>query len=149
MKGIIKCFALVAIITSFLSACGGESSGDSTGTMNSGLDLSLLSDAAVRGYAIYQDPAYACVACHGTLGEGGPGGPVNDFATYNTCPNCVDVATLTAYNEVAMPFSPYDPASCVGTCASDVSAFIFEGFIQGKVLPGANNNPAIIVIQLP
>ena len=145
MNGILKCFAFVAIITSVLSACGGESSGESTGTMSGGLDLSLLSEAAVRGYAIYQDPTYSCAACHGNLGEGGPGGPVNDFATYNTCPNCVDVATLTTYNEAAMPFSPYDPATCVGTCASDVSAYIFEGFIQGKVLPGANNNPAINV----
>ena len=40
-----------------------------------------------------------------------------------------------------MPASPYDPATCTGACASDVSQFIIEGFIQGLAIPNGNNNP--------
>lgn len=144
MNSIAKCFAVVAIITFGLSACGGESSGESTGTMSGGLDLSLLSPEAVSGYAIYVDPAYACVTCHGPLGAGTPSAP-RPINNVNDCQNCVDHTQLTNYNVGLMPFPPYDPASCTGQCASDVSQFIIEGFIQGKVLPGANNNPAINV----
>ena len=145
MNGILKSIAVVAIVSFFLSACGGESSGESSGTMptNGGLVDTLLSDSAKAGLAIYTDPAYACTSCHGLQGEGtASGGPVNNI---NDCPSCVDHTTLTTYNTNLMPFAPYDPSSCVGTCASDVSQFIIEGFIQGKALPGANNNPAIIV----
>ncbi len=143
MNSIAKCIAVVAIVAFGLSACGGETSGESTGAMNNGLDLSLLSEAAVRGHAIYENPNYSCSSCHGRLGEGGSaGGPVNNV---NDCPSCADHTQLTAYNDALMPFSPYDPASCTGACASDVSQYIIEGFIQGKVLPGANNNPAINV----
>lgn len=149
MNSIAKYFAVMAIIVLGLSACGGESSGESTGTMApSSVDLSLLSAAAVRGYAIYEDPAYACSICHGKLGQGGTFIPIDNVAT---CPSCVDQAALTAYNDAQMPWAigGYNPAACAGAnpgdCASDVSAYIFEGFIQGKVLPGANNNPAINV----
>ncbi|MEJ2115361.1 MAG: hypothetical protein P8X88_04785, partial [Gammaproteobacteria bacterium] len=60
MDDSIKSIAVVAIISFCLSACGGESSGESTGSISSGgsADLSLLSDTAKRGYAIYIDPAY-------------------------------------------------------------------------------------------
>ena len=142
MNSIAKCFAVVAIITFALSACGGESSGESSGTMSNPINLSQLSATAIRGFSIYEDPAYACSTCHGRQGEGGAGGPVNNL---NDCPSCADHATLTAYNEAAMPFTPYDPATCVGACASDVSQYIIEAFIQGKALPGANNNPAVNV----
>ncbi|MGI9227349.1 MAG: hypothetical protein ACR2PU_01020, partial [Gammaproteobacteria bacterium] len=142
MNSIAKCFAVVAIITFALSACGGETSGESSGTMSNPINLSQLSATAIRGFSIYEDPAYACSTCHGRQGEGGAGGPVNNL---NDCPSCANHATLTAYNEAAMPFTPYDPATCVGACASDVSQYIIEAFIQGKALPGANNNPAVNV----
>lgn len=118
MNSIAKCFAVVAIITFALSACGGETSGESSGTMSNPINLSQLSATAIRGFSIYEDPAYACSTCHGRQGEGGAGGPVNNL---NDCPSCADHATLTAYNEAAMPYTPYDPATCVGACASDVS----------------------------
>jgi hypothetical protein len=59
MNCVIKSIAVIAIISFCLSACGGESSGESSGAMPSGgLDTSLLSDTAKRGHAIYVDPAY-------------------------------------------------------------------------------------------
>ena len=145
MNGILKSIAVVAIVSFFLSACGGESSGESSGTMDmsGGLSGALLSDAGQRGLAIFQDPQYACTSCHGAQGEGtNAGGPVNNT---NDCPSCVDLATLTNYNDLLMPATPYQPSACVGACASDVSQFIIEGLIQGRALPGANNNPAILV----
>jgi mono/diheme cytochrome c family protein len=143
MNGIIKSIAVVAIVSFFLSACGGESSGESTGTMPSGGGLSdaLLSDQAKRGLAIFQDPAYSCNSCHGAQGEGtNAGGPL-DSVSPAACATCGDITTLTAYNEALMPASPYDPATCTGACASDVSQFIIEGFIQGLAIPNGNNNP--------
>ncbi len=143
MNGIIKCFVLMAIVAFGLSACGGESSGESTGNMATGPDLSLLSPAATLGFSIYEDSAYACSTCHGRFGEGTQsGGPINNI---NDCPSCVSHAQLSAYNTATMPFTPYDPASCTGECADNVSQYIIEGFIQGKVLPGANSNPAVTV----
>lgn len=144
MNGIFKSIAVVAIILFCLSACGGESSGESTGTMGGGADLSLLSESAQRGHGIYTDPEYACSTCHGVQGSeaGTIGGPVD-----GSCAVCGDLETLTAYNDAAMPWAAasYDPTACVGECAQDVSAYIYEGFVQGKALPGANNDPAINV----
>ena len=146
MNGIFKCFALVAIIVFGLSACGGESSGESSGNMgNTPLDTSLLSATALAGHAIYESPTHGCMSCHGQLGTGtAAGGPVNNI---NDCPSCATHAQLTAYNDALMPSvaGGYNPGACTGQCASDVSQYIIEGFIQGKVLPGANNNPAINV----
>ncbi len=143
MNSITKCFAVVAIITFTIGACGGETSGESSGAMSNPINLSQLSPAAVRGFSIYEDPAYACSICHGRQGEGSAAGQA--INNTNVCSTCADHATLTAYNEVAMPYTPYNPATCVGACASDASQYIIEAFIQGKALPGANNNPAVNV----
>ncbi len=145
MNGIIKSIAAMAIISFCLSACGGESSGESSGDMpnsgNSGLNTALLSDSAKRGHDIYVDPGYSCVGCHGLQGQGtSAGGPLN-AVNQAACATCGDIATLTTYNDALMPAAPYDPASCTGACASDVSQFIIEGFIEGKALSGDNNNP--------
>ena len=135
MNCIIKSIALVAIISFCLSACGGESSGESTGSMSNGgvADLTLLSDAAKRGYAIYNGAAQACSSCHGAQGQGTPSAAPNPINNIQTCPNCGDVPLLTTYNTLAMPKTPYNPGACVAGCASDVSQFIFEGFIEGKL----------------
>ena len=146
MNGILKSIAVVAIVSFFLSACGGESSGESTGSMSSGgvANLSQLSDAAKRGYALYNSAEQACATCHGAQGQGTPSAapiPINSVAT---CVNCGDLAMLTGYNTIAMPKAPtYSPGACVGACASDVSSFIIEGFIQGLLTydNGGNNNP--------
>ncbi len=149
MNGILKSIAVVAIVSFFLSACGGESSGESSGTMDLGGGLSdaLLSESAKRGLAIYQDPNYACSSCHGAQGQGTAtaGGALNEVSPL-ACNSCGDLNGLITVNADTMPLAPtYDPNSCVGACASDVSQFIIEGFIQGKALPGANNNPAVLV----
>ena len=147
MNGIFKCFALVAIIVFGLSACGGESSGESSGAMgNTPLDTSRLSAAALAGHAIYEAPTHGCMSCHGQLGQGTPTVP-QSIQNVTDCPSCVDHATLTNYNEILMPSvtGGYNPAACTGQCASDVSQYILEGFIQGLVFPGANNTPAINV----
>jgi mono/diheme cytochrome c family protein len=150
MNGIIKSIAVVAIISFFISACGGESSGESSGEMptsgNSGLNTALLSDTAKRGHDIYVDPGYSCVGCHGLQGKGtSAGGPIDNI---QDCPTCVDHATLTQYNDLLMPASPYNPASCTGACASDVSQFIIEGFVQGLAIPGNNTPPATPAINV-
>lgn len=146
MNGIFKSIAVVAIISFCLSACGGESSGESTGSMTGGsgggsANLSQLSAEAKRGYAIYNGAEQACSSCHGAQGQGTPSAapvPINSTAT---CANCADLATLTGYNTFAMPKAPYSPSACVGTCASDVSSFIIEGFIEGKLTYDDNSNP--------
>ncbi len=133
----------MAIVSFCLSACGGESSGESTGEMpsnnDSGLNTALLSDAARRGHDIYVDPSYSCVGCHGLQGQGTTaGGPIDNV---QDCPTCATHATLSQYNALLMPASPYDPASCTGACADDVSQFIIEGFVQGLAIPSGNNTP--------
>ncbi|MFK7816526.1 MAG: hypothetical protein AB8B92_09325 [Gammaproteobacteria bacterium] len=143
MNGILKSIAAMAIISFCLSACGGESSGESSGDMpnsgNSGLNTALLSDTAKRGHDIYVDPGYSCVGCHGLQGKGtSAGGPIDNI---QDCPTCATHATLSQYNALLMPASPYDPAACTGACADDVSQFIIEGFVQGLAIPGGNNTP--------
>ncbi len=145
MNGIIKSIAVLAVISFCLSACGGESSGESTGSMPSAsLTTEFLSDAAKRGHDIYVDPAYSCTGCHGLQGKGtNAGGPIDNITD---CPTCADHTTLTQYNDLLMPASPYSPAACTGACASDVSQFIIEGFIQGLAIPGvAPAAPAVNV----
>ncbi|NNC68062.1 MAG: hypothetical protein HKN83_08525 [Gammaproteobacteria bacterium] len=143
MDGIIKSIAVMAIISFCLSACGGESSGESTGSMSSGgvANLSQLSDEAKRGYALYNGAEQACSSCHGAQGQGTPSAAPNPINSTATCSFCGDLANLTAYNALAMPKTPYNPGACVGACASDVSAFIYEGFIQGLLTYDDNNTP--------
>ena len=142
MNGILKSIAVVAIVSFFLSACGGESDGESSGTMSGGgaADTSQLSATALSGYAIYNGAEQACVTCHGIKGEGTSAAP-NPINSTATCTTCGDLANLTLYNTIAMPKAPYDPAACVGSCASDVSQFIVEGFIEGKLTFGGGNPP--------
>ncbi len=144
MNGIVKCIAVVLVITFGLNACGGESSGESSGTMTN-TDTSGLSAAAVRGIAIYEG-SNGCSGCHGRDGEGTALAP-SPINTSNpaVCATCGSVAQLTMYNEASMPLGA--PGNCVGTCAGDVSAYIFEKFVQGG--GGSNpppNTPAILVL---
>ena len=146
MTGILKSIAVVAIVSFFLSACGGESSGESSGTMSGdgagggAADTSLLSETAKRGYDIYNGSEQACVTCHGVKGDGTPAAsdPINNITD---CSSCNSLTALTFYNENLMPASPYDPSACVGSCASDVSQFIIEGFIEGKLTFGGDATP--------
>ena len=150
MNGILKSIAVVAIVSFFLSACGGESSGESNGTMPSGggLDTSQLSPAALRGHDIFVDPTYGCVSCHGLQGQGtSAGGPLNVVSAAG-CSSCGDLATLTSINDITMPASPYSPASCTGACASDVSEFIIEGFIQGLATGNTPPPPATPALNI-
>ncbi|MEM7401690.1 MAG: hypothetical protein AAF304_07055, partial [Pseudomonadota bacterium] len=150
MNGILKSIALVAIVSFFLSGCGGESSGESSGTMTtgSGLDTSQLSPAALRGHDIFVDPSYGCVSCHGLQGEGtSAGGPLNAVSP-TACSSCGDLATLTTLNDLTMPMTPYMPSSCTGACASDVSEFIIEGFIQGLATGNTPPPPATPALNI-
>jgi len=146
MNGIVKCIAVVLVITFGLNACGGESSGESTGT-TTGTDTSGLSAAAMSGLAIYEG-GNGCSGCHGRDGQGTALAPrpINT-ADPAVCATCGSVTQLTAYNIAEMPLG--SPANCVGTCASDVSAYIFEQFIQGAggstPPPPPPNTPAINV----
>lgn len=135
MNGIVKCLAVVLVITFGLNACGGETSGESTGTMTN-TNTSGLSAAAISGLAVYEG-SNGCSGCHGRDGQGtalAPS-PINT-SDPAVCATCGSVAMLTAYNDAAMPLG--NPTNCVGICASDVSAYIYEKFIQGA---GGNNNP--------
>ena len=90
MNGILKSIAVVAIVSFFLSACGGESSGESSGTMSSGggsANLSQLSAEAQRGYALYNGAEQACSSCHGAQGQGTPSAAPNPINSAATCPN--------------------------------------------------------------
>ena len=135
--------AVVLVITFGLNACGGESSGESSGEMTT-TNTSGLSAAAISGLAIYEG-SNGCSGCHGREGQGTALAPKPINTTDPAmCASCASVAALTAYNDALMPLG--NVGSCVGVCASDVSAYIFEKFIQGAggsaPPPGT---PAIIV----
>ena len=151
MNGIIKSIAVIAIISFCLSACGGESSGESSGVMPNGgtANLSQLSEEAKRGYALYNSAAQGCSSCHGAQGKG-TSSASNPIDNDQTCMVCADVVGLTNYNTFAMPRAPYSPGACVGACASDVSAFIYEGFILDLLTydNGGNNNPPTASLNL-
>lgn len=124
-----------------LSACGGQSSGESTGgTSITANTPTVNSDDPVvtSGANFYAAPALGCVSCHGANGEGGLFQAINTVSS-TTCPSCTDVATLAADIADTMPTGTGVPADCTGstpgTCAYDIATFMMETWINSSSTP--------------
>ncbi len=78
---------------------------------------------AANGTKILGQDAYnaQCASCHGTNGTGGS---VN--VSMVNCANCSTLSQLTTYIKNVTPLT--SPASCVGTCASDIASYITTVF---------------------
>ena len=142
----IRAITAIAFVAIFLTACGGTSSGESTGGSDNtgGTTTTTNIDAndpnaqiLLSGAAFYQDSALACMACHGPNGDGtvlAPD-PINSQAT---CPSCTDVATLAAEIVNTMPPNGNE-GNCVGstpgTCAYDIAFFIMDQWIANAPPP--------------
>ena len=71
---------------------------------------------AGRGQGLY---AQQCASCHGASGKGGIAQAID---SPENCPSCASQSSLAAYIDAEMPDS--NPASCTGSCAQDIAAFI-------------------------
>ena len=119
----------------FLYACGGQSSGESTGSGGATVSTPTVTSnnpIVTSGANFYAQPALGCVSCHGANGQGGLFQAINTF-TPATCPSCSDVATLAADIAATMPTGTGVPGDCVGTtpgtCAYDIATFMMETWI--------------------
>ncbi len=155
----IRAIAALIFIQLFLYACGGESSGESTGgngssgsngagnatsTAVSSSDPVILSGAQFYQGGADLDDEYGCVACHGLNGEGGAFQAINSTAACSTCTN---LATLTAKIVNTMPNVGAGPGSCIGTtdgsCANDIAKFMMDQWINPSIpTPGITVNAA-------
>ena len=113
-----------------LSGCGGYSGapdaepGDGSsppaGTPGPTPDTPSADAALIDGKSQY---VAQCQSCHGASGGGGIG---PDLRSTSSCPSCSSQATLSQRIASTMPSG--SPGSCSGDCASNVAAFILNGF---------------------
>ncbi len=147
----IQNISLIATVLMLLSACGGQSSGESTGgtgaTVSSTPTVTSNDTVVISGANFYAQPALGCVSCHGTNGEGGLFQAINTLSP-TTCPSCTDIATLAADIAATMPTGTGQPGDCTGsdpgTCAYDIAAFIMETWINPSS-PAPQPTPGITV----
>ena len=133
--------AIRLVILSFVTlvslyACGGQSSGESTGTMTSSAPTTVIPPAntvAQSGSAFYAQPTLGCVSCHGADGQGGTFQAINTVSP-TTCPSCTDVNTLAA--DIAATMPPGSTGQCSGstpgTCAHDIAVFMMDSWINSN-----------------
>ena len=148
----IRIILTLFLVSVFLYACGGQSSGESTGgngaTVSSTPTVSSGNPIVMSGASFYAQPALGCVSCHGANGEGGIFQAINT-ATAATCPSCTDVATLAADIAATMPTGTGVPGDCVGstpgTCAFDIATFMMETWINSAPTPPPAPTPGITV----
>ena len=124
----------------FLYACGGQSSGESTGgdgaTVSTTPTVTSNDPIVMSGANFYAEPALGCVSCHGANGEGALFQAINTVSP-TTCSTCTDVATLAADIAATMPNASECVGSTPGTCAFDIATFMMETWIN----PGAGATP--------
>ncbi|MDW3095363.1 MAG: hypothetical protein R8G33_06810 [Gammaproteobacteria bacterium] len=134
----------------FLYACGGQSSGESTGTTTTTAPTTVVPPGnadAISGAAFYAQPALGCVGCHGADGQGGTFQAINTFSP-TTCPSCTDVATLAADIAATMPpgaAATQCSGSTSGSCAHDIAVFMMESWINTSTPPVTPPTPGITV----
>ena len=136
----IRVIIISLVVLASLYACGGQSSGESTGTMTTTAPTTVVPPGNVdaqSGAAFYAQPALGCVGCHGADGQGGTFQAINTFSPA-TCPSCTDVATLAA--DIAATMPPGAGASqcsgnTSGTCAHDIAVFMMESWINPATPP--------------
>ena len=141
MLHVIRVIALSIVVLVSLYACGGQSSGSSTGPTPTSTGTTTVAPSsnpiAQSGAAFYAQSALGCVGCHGANGQGGTFQAINTFSP-TTCPSCTDVATLAADIAATMP-----PGAGVtqcsgttpGTCAHDIAVFMMESWINSSTPP--------------
>jgi len=133
----IRAISTLVICITFLYACGGQSSGESTGSNGTTTVTTPTTNnnnpTVASGASFYAQPALGCVSCHGANGEGGLFQAINTFSP-STCPSCSDVATLAADIAATMPTGTGVPGDCTGstpgTCAHDIATFMMETWIN-------------------
>ncbi len=134
----IRVTLLSLVVLASLYACGGQSSGESSGTSTSSTPPTITppsSSDAISGKAFYEQSALGCIGCHGTNGEGGVFNAINTV-TPDTCPSCTDVATLAADIAATMPTganSSMCTGTTSGTCAHDIAVYMMESWINAGV----------------
>ena len=139
----VRAICAISIIAVLLSACGGNSSGESTGGSETTNTTSVNTGNSVvqSGAAFYQQSSLGCVGCHGVNGEGGVFQAINTVSP-TTCPSCTDVATLAASIAATMPNVGAGPSACAGTiegsCAHDIAVFMMDQWFSS----GASTPPA-------
>ncbi len=136
MLHIIRVIALSIVALVSLYACGGESSGESSGsgvTSSSEPTVSSGDPIVLSGAAFYATTSFSCVGCHGATGAGGIAPqPINIHAPDpNGCASCTDVDSLAL--EIANTMPQGNTAACVGstpgTCAYDIATFMMQEWI--------------------
>lgn len=134
----IRAVLMLVISLTFLYACGGQSSGESTGnngttTVTTTPTVNSNNPTAMSGANFYAQPSLGCVSCHGANGEGGLFQAINTFSP-TTCPSCSDIATLAADTAATMPTGTGVPGDCTGstpgTCAYDIATFMMDTWIN-------------------
>lgn len=115
-------------------ACGGESSGESTGTsITMSPTITSNNPNVISGANFYQETALGCIGCHGVNGGGGTAPqPINIAAPDPFgCASCTDVASLAL--EIANTMPQGNVGACsgstAGTCAYDIAEFMMERWI--------------------
>ncbi|MFK7794842.1 MAG: hypothetical protein AB8B89_05800 [Gammaproteobacteria bacterium] len=131
----IRVTLLSLVILASLYACGGQSSGESSGTstITPTTIIPPGNTVAQSGAAFYAQPALGCVSCHGADGQGGTFQAINTF-TPATCPSCSDVATLAADIAATMPVGTTGDCtgSTPGTCAYDIAVYMMDFWINAS-----------------
>ncbi len=148
----IRVTLLSLVILASLYACGGQSSGESTGTGTTTSTPTTIippgNTIAQSGAAFYAQPALGCVSCHGADGQGSTFQAINTF-TPATCPSCTDVATLAADIAATMPVGTTGDCtgSTPGTCAYDIAVYMMDFWINASTPtpPPVSPTPGITV----
>ena len=146
----IRLVILSLVVSVSLYACGGQSSGESSGTPTSSAPTTVIppgNTVALSGAAFYSQPALGCVGCHGADGQGGAFNAINTVSPA-TCPSCTDVATLAADIAATMPTgasSSQCTGSTPGTCAHDIAVFMMESWINTSAPAPVAPTPGITV----
>lgn len=151
----IRVIILSAIALSFLNACGGESSGASSGggtetSTPSTPTVNTADPSVANGQALYATTAFSCVSCHGPNGAGGTfPEPINvHLPDPNGCESCSDIATLAQEIANTMPIG--NVGACVGStpgsCAYDIAAFMLNAWIEpNSTTPPPPPSPGISI----
>jgi mono/diheme cytochrome c family protein len=112
---------LGAVLT--LAACGAGSSSSTSSSSSSSASSTSSSSSSSGGDAVAGEALFTtwCVGCHQNNRDGSFG---DSSATrfYVDSLRRTSLANLAQYIEVAMP--QFDPSACVGTCATNVAAYL-------------------------
>ena len=131
----IRVSILSLVTLASLYACGGQSSGGSTGGSAANITPTVTSSNpnVISGANFYRETALGCVGCHGADGSGGTAPqPINVAAPDPFgCASCTDVASLASVIASTMPQGNVGacPDLSAGSCAYDIAEYMMEQWI--------------------